>query len=107
MSLVYLDNSNFESEVIKSDKPVLVDFYADWCGPCRMIGPAIEKFSDKYSSEMKICKLNVDNAGEVAAKYGISGIPAVLFFNDGDVVDNFVGALPPDSIEQYIKKNIN
>ena len=106
MSLVHVNNSNFEQEVVKSEKPVLVDFYADWCGPCRKIGPAIEKFADQYASEMKICKLNVDNAGEIAAKYGVSGIPAVLFFKNGEVVDNFVGAIPAESIEQYIKKNI-
>ncbi|MBN1500979.1 MAG: thioredoxin [Spirochaetes bacterium] len=107
MSLTHLDNSNFEAEVIKSDKPVLVDFYADWCGPCRMIAPSIEKLAEEYSSEMKVCKLNVDKAGETAAKFGISGIPAVLFFKKGNVVDQFTGALPKDGIEAYIKKNIN
>ncbi len=107
MNLTYLDSTNFDSEVIKSEKPVLVDFYADWCGPCRMIGPSIEKLAEQYSSDMKICKLNVDKAGDIAAKFGISGIPAVLFFKKGNVVDQFTGAIPKDAIEAYIKKIIN
>lgn len=107
MSIVKLDVQNFKSEVIDSQKPVMVDFYADWCGPCRMLTPSIESLAGEYSEDLKIAKLNVDTAGELAAQFGVSGIPTVMMFKNGSVVDHFTGALPKQSIEQFIKKNIN
>lgn len=105
MSLLHIDDSNFESEVKNSDIPVLVDFYADWCGPCRMIGPVIEKLAGKYEGKVKIAKLDVDKAGAIAAQYQVSGIPTVIMFKGGEAVDRFSGALPEPAIDNFISKN--
>lgn len=105
MSLLHVDLANFESEVEKSDIPVLVDFYADWCGPCKMITPVMEKLAEKYEGTVKITKLNVDNAGELAERYGVSGIPTVILFKNGQDVDRFSGALPEAAIESFLEKN--
>jgi len=99
-----VNDSNFEEEVLKSDLPVLVDFFADWCGPCRMISPLIEELAQEYEGKMKICKANVDNAQALATQYGVSSIPTVVFFKNGEQVDQFKGALPKENIEEYIKK---
>ena len=89
-----LTDANFEELVIKSDKPVLVDFWAVWCGPCRMVGPIVNEIGEEYSDTLVVGKLDVDNNPEVAAKYGIRNIPTILFFKDGEVVDKQVGAVP-------------
>ena len=92
MALEFTD-ANFESEVINSDVPVvLVDFWAEWCGPCRMVGPLIEELYGEYEGKAKIGKVNVDNNREISMKYGIRNIPTVLFFKNGEVVDKQVGA---------------
>jgi len=106
MSLL-LDAKDFEAEVLKADQPVLVDFYAEWCGPCRMLGPIIEELAKDYEGKVKIFKLNVDNAQELAAQYGVSSIPTVIFFKNGEKVDQFLGALPKEKIEEYIQKYLN
>ncbi len=105
MSLLHIDESNFSQEVKDSDIPVLVDFYADWCGPCRMIGPVIEKLAGKYEGKVKVAKLDVDKAGSIAAQFQVSGIPTVIMFKDGEAVDRFSGALPEPAIEDFISKN--
>jgi thioredoxin 1 len=105
MSLLNVDTANFENEVLKSDVPVMVDFYADWCGPCRMITPVMEKLAEKYDGKVKVAKLNVDNAGDIAAKYGVSGIPTVIIFKSGEDVDRFSGALPQNAIEDFVDRN--
>ena len=91
---VELTDANFEETVINSDKPVLVDFWAEWCGPCRMVGPIVEELSGEYDGKAVVGKLNVDHNPAVSAKYGIRNIPTVLFFKNGEIVDKQVGAAP-------------
>ena len=87
-------DGNFDELVLKSDKPVIVDFWAEWCGPCRMIAPIIDEMSKEYSGKAVVAKCDVDNSPQVAAKYSIRNIPTVLFFKDGKVADKQVGAVP-------------
>jgi thioredoxin 1 len=87
-------DQNFEEEVIKSDIPVLVDFWAVWCGPCKMIAPIVEQLAEELSGKVKIGKLDVDSNQQTSIKYGIRGIPTLLIFKDGKVVDTIVGAVP-------------
>jgi len=87
-------DANFEAEVLNSDQPVLVDFWATWCGPCRVIAPAIEELASEYNGKAKVVKLDVDNNPQTAMKYGIRSIPSLLFFKDGRPVDQMVGVVP-------------
>ncbi len=89
-----LTDANFDETVIRSEKPVLVDFWATWCGPCRMVGPIVEELSNDYDGKAVIGKVDVDSNPETAAKFGIRNIPTLLFFKDGEVVDKQVGAAP-------------
>lgn len=102
MALAFTD-LNFETEVLKSEIPVLVDFYADWCGPCKMMSPVIEDLSRTYEGIAKIGKLNVDVDGATAQKYRVMSIPTILLIKDGKVVDTIVGAVPKQSLEAKIK----
>lgn len=97
-------DANFENEVVKSDKPCLVDFWAEWCGPCRMVGPAVEEIAKEYAEKLKVGKLNVDQNSQTAAKYGIMSIPSLLLFNGGKVVDQIVGAVPKKNMVERIDK---
>ncbi len=100
-------DSNFEDEVLKSDLPVLVDFWAPWCGPCMMIVPIIKELAKEYEATLKIVRVNVDDAPATAATYGITSIPTLNFFKDGKVVDTLVGARPKEAIKQQIEKIIS
>ncbi|MFH1352427.1 MAG: thioredoxin [bacterium] len=104
--MVVVDDSNFQDEVLNSKIPVLVDFYADWCGPCRMIGPVVEEIAGEFEGRLKVCKLNIDGAQATAAKYRVQSIPFLGFFKDGKLVDNIVGAVPKDAIVQKIQSVI-
>ncbi len=106
MSVVKLDKENFEAEVLKSDKLVFVDMYAEWCPPCKMIAPLIDKLAEEYQGMAKIAKLNVDEAQEIAMTYGAESIPTLLFFKQGEVVEKIVGALPYEVLAQKIKDNL-
>jgi thioredoxin 1 len=91
---LHLTDDIFESEVIKSDIPVVIDFWATWCGPCRLIAPIIEELANEYEGKVKVCKLDVDNNQKTAMTYGIRSIPTVLFFKNGEVADTLIGAVP-------------
>ncbi len=106
MSLIHVDDSNFEEEVIKSEKPTLVDFWAPWCGPCHAIGPIVEELAEEYKGMAKIVKLNVDNAPLTAAKYDIRGIPTLMLFKNSELQDTIVGLTSKDHLEGIVKKSL-
>ncbi|MCG2725491.1 MAG: thioredoxin [Elusimicrobia bacterium] len=99
---IELTDAKFEEEVIKSQVPVLVDFWAPWCGPCKMLGPVIEELADEYSGKVKICKLNTDVNPDSSAQYKISAIPSVLFFKDGAQVNELVGMQSKEEIKKIL-----
>lgn len=102
-NLISVTNESFEAEVLKSDKAVLVDFWAEWCGPCKALTPILEEISGEVEAKAKVVKVNVDEASELAQKYGIRGIPTLIFFKDGEVKSTLVGNQP----KAEILKNIN
>jgi thioredoxin 1 len=93
-----ITDANFDTEVINSDKPVLIDFWAVWCGPCKLIAPVVEEVAKEYDGKFKVGKMDIDNNPNVAMKYGIRSIPTLLIFKDGKVVDQIVGAVPKNVI---------
>lgn len=100
---IQITDANFEELVAKSDKPVLLDFWAEWCGPCRMVGPLVEELSHEYDGKAVVGKVDVDANANVSAMFGIRNIPTILFFKDGKVVDKQVGAVPKATLENKLK----
>jgi thioredoxin 1 len=100
--MIELTDANFDQEVIKSDIPVLVDFWAVWCGPCKMIAPLVEELAGEYQGKIKIGKLDVDNNPQVSMTYGIRSIPTLLIFRDGKIADQIIGAVPKQAIAQKL-----
>jgi thioredoxin 1 len=105
-SVTELTSENFESEALKSEVPVVVDFWAEWCGPCKMVAPTVAQLADEYSGRVKFCKLNVDQARELASEYGIRSIPTLMIFKDGAVQETMVGARPKENIKDFIEKYV-
>lgn len=99
-----INDSTFDAEVLKSDIPVLVDFWAPWCGPCRAMGPVIDELAEEYAGKIKICKMNVDESSATPGKYGIRAIPTLILFKDGEVLDQTTGAISKSSIKEMISK---
>ena len=102
----YVTDDTFESEVLQSQQPVLVDYWAEWCGPCKMIAPILDEVSRDYDGRVQVAKLNVDDNQEVAAKYGIRGIPTLMLFKQGEVVATKVGALSKSQLTQFLDSHL-
>lgn len=102
MSVIKINESNFENEVLNSDRKVLVDFYADWCGPCRMVGPVVEQIAEDYP-EYKVCKINIDEQPQLASSFGVMSIPTLIVFENGQVVNQSLGAIPKAKILNLLK----
>lgn len=105
-ALTFTDDS-FEEDVLKSDKPVLVDFWAEWCGPCRMVGPVVDELADEFEGKARIGKVDVDNNPEISTKYGIRSIPSLLIFKNGEVVDQIVGAVPKAQLKKQLEAQMS
>lgn len=101
-NVVHVDDNNFQAEVIESSLPVLVDFWAEWCGPCRMIAPVIDQLADEYGGKVKIAKCDTEASHQVPSRYGIRGIPTLILFKDGQPVDQVVGAVPKPVLAQLL-----
>ncbi len=107
MKPVEITDSNFQTEVLKSATPVLIDFWAEWCGPCKMIAPVVEELANEYQGKLKVGKVDVDNNQQVAMQYGIRSIPTLLIFKGGKVVDQLVGAVPKKMLVEKVTKHVN
>jgi len=103
MATIKVDNSNFETQILNADRPVVVDFWAEWCGPCKMIAPALEEIASEMAAEVRIAKINIDENPELATKFGVRSIPTLLMFKQGEVVDTKVGAAPKTGLTDWIK----
>ncbi|MGV6858565.1 MAG: thioredoxin TrxA [bacterium] len=105
-NIVYLSDASFEEEVLSSPVPVLVDYWAEWCGPCKMIAPILDEISEEYGDKLKVTKLNIDENSDTPPKYGIRGIPTLMLFKDGNVEATKVGALSKSQLTAFIDQNI-
>lgn len=105
-AIIELSDSTFESEVVNSDVPVLVDFWAPWCGPCRAIAPIVEEISSSYEGKIKVGRMNVDENQSTTMKFGIRSIPTIIMFKGGEAVDQIIGAVPKGEIERVVEKSL-
>ncbi|HUN55629.1 MAG TPA: thioredoxin [Smithella sp.] len=105
-SLSIATDDNFENEVLKSAKPVLIDFWAPWCGPCRAIGPIVEELAEQFKDTVKFMKLNVDENQKTAVSYAVRSIPTLILFKDGKVLDTLIGLVPQKRLEDFVKKSL-
>ncbi len=104
--IVYTSDSDFDNDVIKSELPVLVDFWAEWCGPCKMIAPVLDEIADEYDGKITVAKLNIDENGDTPPKYGIRGIPTLILFKNGNIEATKVGAVSKSQLTAFIDSNI-
>jgi thioredoxin 1 len=100
-----VSSESFENDVLKSDVPVLVDFWAAWCGPCKMVAPVLDEIADEMDGQVKIAKLNVDENQDIAVKFQVSSIPTFILFRDGEAADRMLGAMPKTAFQQFIERN--
>ena len=107
LNIIELSDNNFDTEVLKSNLPVMVDFWAEWCGPCKMLGPTVEAVANEFAGKVKVGKLNVDENTSSAARYNIRGIPTLLIFKGGQIQEQLVGAQPKSVIEKTLNKYLN
>lgn len=106
MATVTTDNSNFQTDVLQAKEPVVVDFWAEWCGPCKMIAPALEEIADEMAGKLKVAKVNIDENPELAAQFGVRSIPTLMLFKDGQLADTKVGAAPKTALTAWIGTNL-
>ncbi len=106
-NVVKVDEANFEQEVLQSDVPVLVDFYADWCGPCRALAPVIEELAHEMAGRLKVAKLDVDQNERLSTKFGVQSIPTLILFQNGQEVERLVGFMPKAQLLQYLEKHLS
>lgn len=103
-ALIHVVDGSFDEEILKADKPALVDFWAPWCGPCKAIGPILEGLAEQYRDQIKVAKVNVDDNPKTAQTYGVMSIPTLLLFKEGKVLDTLVGLVPKERLEAFIRK---
>jgi thioredoxin 1 len=106
VALIHVSDENFEQEVLKADKPSIVDFWAPWCGPCRALSPMVEELAATYKDRIKVAKLNIDDSPLTAEKLGVRSIPTLMLFKNGQLLDTLIGLVPKDKLEDFAKKGL-